>query len=165
MKPLFESDENWKKLLAIIKSWEGTPYRHLAMVKGRGADCTMFIGAIWKEFGIISEVEHEYYEKEWHIHTNEEKILNSFKDHWEKYRNQKYAFVDFKPGEEMMRGDLLTFSTTSQKVTNHASIYMGETERGEMMCHSINRRGVSYFPFRGFWKSKLVEFHRVMEKK
>ena len=164
MRPVFESDENWDKMLAIIDSWMGTPYRHLWMVKGRGADCTLFIGAIWLEFGIISKVEHEYYPKEWHIHTKEEKVLNSFFDHWDKYRNKKYLFETYFPGEEMMRGDLLTFSTTSQEVTNHASIFLGDTERGVMMCHSINRRGVSYFPYGNFWESKMVQFYRVMER-
>ena len=164
MKPLFRSDKNWERMLGIIQSWMGKPYKHLTMVKGRGADCTLFIGACWKEYGIITKVEYDYYPKQWHIHTNEEKVVNSFNDHWNKYRNPKYHFEVLPVEEPKKRGDLLAFSNTSQNVTNHASIYIGDIGRGRMMCHSIQGRGVSYFPYGSYWKRKMVNFYRVMEE-
>lgn len=163
MKPLFESNENWERMKSIIDSWLGTPYRHLAMVKGGGADCTLFIGACWKEYGILNYVSHEYYPKEWHIHTKQELILDSFDEHWHNHTNPGFTFHEFRKDLPIMRGDVLAFSTTSQHVTNHASIYLGYVDHKDVMCHVINGRPVSYFPFGHFWKDKMVSFFRVME--
>ena len=163
MTSLFKNNKNWGKLLAIIESWQGTPYRHLIMVKGRGADCTLFIGACLKEYGIIKEVEYDYYPRDWYVTTKDDLVLNSFFDHWMNKRNERYDIIQLSKKAKKMRGDILAFTTNKDRITNHASIYMGRMNRGVMMCHSINGRGVSYFPYGKYWEGKLVGLYRIVE--
>lgn len=163
MIPVFENNKDWLRMRKIIDSWLGTPYKHLTMVKGGGADCTLFIGACWKEFGIINKVNYDYYPRDWHTHTKEERVLKSFFEHWNEYRNAEFEFQVVSNEDRKLRGDLLAFSTTSQKVTNHASIYMGEdSNKVVKMCHSINGRGVSYFPYGKYWEKKLTKIIRTV---
>ena len=166
MTPLFEDDRQWDLLLDILKSWEGTPYRHLQMVKGRGADCTLFLGGVFLEAGILKNVEYDYYSRDWHIHTKEELVMDSLMKHLELNVRKGLSAVKFvsekinngdMPG--LVRGDLLGFSTVLTGVTNHASIYIG----GQKMVHSINGRGVSKVQFGNFWKNKLTVIFRIMK--
>ena len=40
----FDNEAAWEAFRAEAESWLGTPYRHLQRCKGRGADCTLFVG-------------------------------------------------------------------------------------------------------------------------
>lgn len=165
MIPLFEDDRQWKKLLTILRSWEGTPYRHLQMVKGRGADCTLFLGGVFLESGLLTDVEYEYYARDWHIHTREELVMNNLIKHLQENMRDglnPLVFIAEEQDEDMpppLRGDLLGFSTVVTGITNHASIYIG----GGRMIHSIIGRGVSEIKVGNFWKEKLTVIFRVMK--
>lgn len=165
MTPLFKDDRQWKVLSGILRSWEGTPYRHLQMVKGRGADCTLFLGGAFLEAGILRDVEYEYYPRDWHIHTMKEFVMDSLVKHLEENVREglsSLVFISEGNGDDMpafIRGDLLGFSTVSTGITNHASIYIGEGR----MIHSIIGRGVSNIKFGNFWKDKLTVIFRVMK--
>lgn len=157
--PYFIMDEVWEKFLEVIDSWMGTPYKHLTMVKGRGADCTLFIAACWKEFQILNKVTYDYYPRDWHIHSTDELVLNGLYRHFSDHCHEGFSIARFLPKEEVkMRGDMLVFATTKTGVSNHASIYLG----GKMMAHSINGRGCSKFPFGGFWDRKITTIFRIM---
>jgi len=158
-EPYFKSDTAWRQIQEIIDSWMGTPYKHLQMVKGRGADCTLFIAACWKELGILTEVTFDYYSRDWHIHTKEELVLNGLYRHFADHCHNGFTIEKLLPTEVKFRGDMLVFATTKTGVTNHASIYLGE----KMMAHSINQRGVSRFPFGGFWERKIKAIFRIMQ--
>jgi len=158
--PLFEDDEEWSRLLKIAEEWIGTPYRHLTMVKGRGADCTLFLGAILMEAGLLQSVEYDYYACDWHIHTKQELVMESLVDHLQKrMRPGLDSMVIKKPTPEIaLRGDLLGFSTVSSGVTNHAALCLGDG----MMIHSVNGKGVAPIRFGKFWREKLTTIFRVL---
>jgi cell wall-associated NlpC family hydrolase len=157
----FEDDKAWNDFLAIVKSWEGTPYRHLGMVKGGGADCSLFIGACWLEAGIVTEITYEYHARDWHIHSKDEYVLESLFKHFASHAAPGFEIKQLGKKVKKIRGDLLGFATTSTGVTNHASIYLGE---GGMMIHSINSRGVSQFPFKGYFEQKITSIFRIMKR-
>ena len=49
----FDDDAAWEAFRREAESWLGTPYRHLQRCKGRGADCTLFIGQALLDAGDV----------------------------------------------------------------------------------------------------------------
>ena len=148
----------------IMSSWLGTPYRHCTMVKGRGADCTLFIGACWVEFGILEKVSWDYYSHDWHMNTHEEKVLNGLYKHFSNYTNKNYALVRLMEDEPFLPGDVITFALTPTGVTNHAGVYLGQTEQGELMLHSVQSKGVSTFPLAGYFERHMSSVFRILRR-
>jgi cell wall-associated NlpC family hydrolase len=159
MVPAFEDNSMWKRLLEVTDSWMGTPYKHLQMVKGRGADCALFVAAVWKELGILTDVVYDYYPRDWHIHTKEELVLEGLYRHFAENCHNGFAVNKLLPTDEKIRGDLLGFSTTSRGVSNHGAIYIGE----KIMVHSAPNRGVSKFPYGGYWERRITTILRIMK--
>lgn len=59
----------------IARSWIGTPYHHMGRIKGAGVDCAMFPLEVYREAGLIGEVEVPYYPHDWMLHRSEEIFL------------------------------------------------------------------------------------------
>lgn len=164
MKPLFQDDARWQAMERELLSWLGTPYRHLQRTKGRGADCTLFVAQAMVNAGYLLSVEYDYYPKDWHIHTQEEFVLKSLERHIKNNLPGWIHAIDLNNGDQLMRGDLIMYSTTKQGVTNHCAIVLDEFDgRCQMTIHSINRRGVSRFPLGRTWKRKQRGGFRFME--
>ena len=153
----FSKDSNWQKFKKILLSWIGTPYRHFARVKGRGADCTMFVGAAWKELGVLTDVEFYYYPPDWYQHSADNRIIEGITKHFEEFAISGIGMSRHKPSEEMIRGDLIVFSTNKKGVLNHAGIYMGH----KGMIHASNSRGVTLFELDDVWRKRIKVFFRV----
>ena len=68
----FDDDAAWEAFRAEAESWLGTPYRHLQRCKGRGADCTLFVGQALLDAGLLTRLEYDYYPRDWHEHTRDE---------------------------------------------------------------------------------------------
>jgi cell wall-associated NlpC family hydrolase len=162
--PLFADDAAWAKMRCIMSSWLGTPYKHCTMVKGRGADCTLFIGACWLEFGILKKVTWDYYSKDWHENTHEEKVLNGLYDHFRHHANPDYQILHLEPDVQLRRGDLVAFALTKTGVSNHAGAYLGTTDRGKVMLHAVQSKGVSVFPLAGYFERHKSGVFRIMRR-
>ena len=165
MKPYFEDNENWTKARAVIESWFGTPYRHLWMKKGRGADCSLFIGAILQELGIIKSVKFAFYPPDWYLHTTIEAIRDTFSKNIASQMVEGFDLGLLLPdvlelGVPLMRGDMPVFSLVPETgVSNHAGILLDPPVE---FVHSIQRRGVSYMQFGGYWQSRMTAIYRVV---
>lgn len=167
--PYFNDDCEWSRYRAEMISWEGTPYRHLWKSKGRGADCTLYIGAGWKEVGILTDITYDYYSRDWHIHQPTEFVLENLYRH---FRNHSAEGIDIikiacREASHFVRGDLLTFSLTPTGVTNHATVWFGdfpETRERKQMYNSINIRGVCRLTYGRFWEERLTNIFRVMRE-
>ncbi|MFZ7110336.1 MAG: C40 family peptidase [Desulfatiglandales bacterium] len=158
MKPYFENDPAWVRFLEILQSWKGTPYRHLQMVKGRGADCSLFVAACFREAGILTEVRYDYYPRDWHYHTHEEYVTDGFLKHLREHLLPGLAIREEDPKTPLFRGDFIGFSSVKSGVTNHAGLYIG----GGRMIHSINHRGVIESFMGSFWREKMTTIVRVL---
>jgi len=163
--PVFTNDAIWIEFYKILQSWKGTPYRHLQSVKGRGADCALFLANCFIEGKFIKEVPLtiEYYPRDWHQHSTEEIVLNSFRTFSEKNLFPNYVFTEFSYGEQdLLRGDVVTFKT-SKKVTNHTVIMIDS----EKFIHCTNRGGVlesslnAKILFSSTWKEKISKIFRL----
>lgn len=125
MRPLFEDDKIWKEVEKELLSWVGTPYRHHTAVKGRGVDCTLYIGTVLKNVGLLSEVEQPYYPRDFHRHSSREVVLENIFKHALRYLPANVVLRRVLD-ESLMRGDLLTFKTKGSLVFNHTGVYLGD---------------------------------------
>jgi len=161
--PYFDDDQAWAEYKAILLSWVGTPFRHMWSAKGRGTDCTLFLGSAMLEHGILTKLEYDYYPKDWHIHTQEEIVMDTFYRHIQNNMAPGYG-VEWLPSvhEELKRGDILGFSTTSTGVTNHCGIVMDFPK--PFMINCINQRGVRVIPVVSWWFKYLKNIFRVVKE-
>jgi hypothetical protein len=134
------------------------------MRKGRGADCTMFLGAIFLEAGILTKLDLPgYYSRDWHLHTTEELVLEGLINHLKTNLAPGYsALIDRNPNTELVEeGDLLGFKTKRSQCTNHASMFL-DTKNNQMI-NSINRKGVIMTTFGRPWTDQLTTLFRVLK--
>lgn len=69
-------DELRTAIVAEAMSWVGTPYHHLAAVKGSGVDCAMILVRIAQSVGIVPpDFDPRPYAPEWYLHRDEERYL------------------------------------------------------------------------------------------
>lgn len=82
----------------IARSWLGTPYHHMGRVKGAGVDCAMFPLEVYREAGLIGDIEVLYYPHDWMLHRSEEIYLGIVKKLATELRSLEAA----KPGDFLM---------------------------------------------------------------
>lgn len=63
------------QLIAVARSWAGTPYHHRARVKGVGVDCGQLVIATHVEAGLISDFDTGFYTTDWHLHRFEDRYI------------------------------------------------------------------------------------------
>ncbi len=70
------TQEPRQKLVAEALSWLGTPYHHLADVKGVGVDCAMLLVRVCANVGLVAaELDPRPYAPDWHLHRGDELFL------------------------------------------------------------------------------------------
>lgn len=166
MKPYFEDDGAWYAYYEELMSWVGTPYRHLKMTKGRGADCTLFIGSTWLAVGILTKIEFDYYPRDFYYHCKGELVLDSLHRHFNQYSGEGFCIKKIEIKKDFMRGDALTFATATD-ITNHAAVwlpYNPVTNERNKMINSINDRGVCELQYGSWWADRLTSVFRIMRK-
>ena len=104
-------------------SWIGTPYHHQAMVKGAGVDCAMILIGVFKNCGLMKDIELPEYSSQWHLHRNEEKYLDTI---------IKYL----KPTTDPKPGDVALFKFG--RTVSHSAIVIDYPQ----VVHAYNRSGV-----------------------
>jgi cell wall-associated NlpC family hydrolase len=68
--------ESRAQVVAIARSWSGTPYLSNAAVKGAGVDCAMLPRGVYQEAGFIpAAFDPRPYPPQWHMHRGEERYL------------------------------------------------------------------------------------------
>lgn len=136
MKYYFEDKGKQEELSIILSEWMGTPYRHWAGVKGEGCDCIHLIVRVLEEFG-FGPFKVPRYDKDWHIHNNEELLLDGF-------RKSSLRFDELSPSVEPMNGDVVLYKFG--RVNSHSVIYFMDH-----VYQSINGIGVE----RRHWMDRM----------
>lgn len=83
-------------VVAEAQTWQGTPFHHLARVKGAGVDCAQLLIGVYHACGLIPAIDTGYYPPDWHFHRNEERYLEMLQQ-----------FCD--PTEDPQPGDIAMF--------------------------------------------------------
>lgn len=155
LKPYFCDPESWSVFSKECLSWEGTPYYHLQMAKGFGADCTLFIAGVFLNIGILKKIDREYYSKDWFITNNTPLIENAMVSNVKNnISDKRFQFKEIlNVCDDFIRGDLLMITTEKPAITNHVGILWDDGR----MIHCINGRGVE-FSFYGRWWQKHTKY-------
>ena len=62
-------------VVAAARAWIGTPYHHMADIKGVGVDCGMLLVRIYCDLGLVTPFDPRPYTKDWMLHREEERYL------------------------------------------------------------------------------------------
>ena len=73
--------EQRQKVVAIAKTWLKTPYHHMAKIKGVGVDCLTLLSEVYREAGLVGELEIPYYPKDFMQHSGAELYLDGLLKH------------------------------------------------------------------------------------
>jgi cell wall-associated NlpC family hydrolase len=70
-----KSDMQRAAVVAAARAWIGTPYHHMADIKGAGVDCAMLLVRVYCDLGLVSPFDPRPYTRDWMMHRNEERYL------------------------------------------------------------------------------------------
>jgi cell wall-associated NlpC family hydrolase len=68
-------------VVAVARSWLGTPYHTGGRIKGAGVDCLTLLAEVYAEAGVTPHVDIPYYPHDWHLHRSEERYLEGLLRH------------------------------------------------------------------------------------
>jgi len=67
--------------IAEAEAWLGTPYHHMARLKGVGCDCLTLLAEVYEAARVIAHIEILYYPPDWHLHRGIERYMEGLLDH------------------------------------------------------------------------------------
>ena len=87
---------NAPAIVAEALTWLGTPWHHMARVRGAGVDCAQFLIGVYSAVGLVPEFDTGHYPHDWHLHRDETRFLDFLLQHAE-------------PTDEPLPGDVVMF--------------------------------------------------------
>lgn len=154
----FEEDECWAPVKEELISWEDTPYRHLQAVKGRAADCSLFLFKVLEKFHLAGPWKAPDLQNDWWLHSDKEILIECWRDCLAATAPYNHWWYSLDPTvEKIFRGDLLIFNV-GLNVSTHAAIFIGPT-----LIHSLNRAssGVFQSTYGSWWKRRITKMWRL----
>jgi len=130
-----------EEIVAMARSWIGTPYRHQASVRGIGCDCLGLVRGVWRE-GVGPEPQMvPAYSPDWAEAGLEEDLLAAARRH-----------MIARDLAEFDAGDVLLFRWRPHLPAKHASIAVSPTR----MIHAQDGACVCEVPINGWWRRHLA---------
>ena len=83
------------RVVAAAREWVGTPYHHMADVKGVGCDCAMLLVRVFCDLGFVEPFDPRPYTHDWHLHRGEERYLGLL-------LARAYEIVSPEPGDVIL---------------------------------------------------------------
>jgi len=138
-----------ERVLAIARSFIGTPYRHQASLKGVGCDCLGLVRGVWRElYGVEPEVPAPY-AADWAERAGEERLLEAALCHC----------GPALPAAEMRPGDLLIFRWREGVSAKHAGISAPD----DRFIHAYEQAAVIESPLVPCWRRRIAGVFRFPE--
>ncbi len=85
------------KVLAVARTWIGTPFHDCAAIKGVGVDCAQLIKAVFEEAGLVAPFDLPHYSPQWFLHQEAEAFLAHVNE-----RAIEIAAPQARPGDIVM---------------------------------------------------------------
>jgi cell wall-associated NlpC family hydrolase len=128
------TQEQREQIVQTAKEWvlAKTPYIAQGQLKGVGCDCATFVLCVYRELGLVPEVDLGNYSVQAHLHkeTVTTQYIDTVRQHAEEI-----------PEAEAQPGDLVLFRVA------HAFAHSGIILEGSTIAHAVNRIGVIYSDF------------------
>lgn len=136
------------RVVAIARSWLGTPYRHQASLRGEGADCLGLLRGVWRElFGAEPEPILPY-RPDWAEIGGEETLLQAAR-----------RWLSEIPVDAARAGDVQLFRMAPGCPAKHCAILsagsLGDSEEPRMI-HAYWGRSVVESWMGAWWRRRLV---------
>jgi len=97
-----------ERIVAEARTWLGTPYHHQGKVKGVGVDCAMILVDVYRQVGLIPEIDPRPYPPDWHLHRDEERYLGWVQQYGKEVETPKPGdVVLFKFGRCLSHGGIV----------------------------------------------------------
>jgi NlpC/P60 family putative phage cell wall peptidase len=151
----FERSENGSgggdagRIVAIARTWIGTPHRHQASVKGAGSDCLGLLRGVWRElYGAEPETTPPY-SPDWAEAAGDETLHRALSRHLREI-----------PRDALAPGDVALFRMVRRGPAKHCGI-IAEQGGQRSLIHARQNRAVSEEPFSVFWRAKLAFAFRI----
>lgn len=131
------------EIVAIARSWIGTPYRHQCSVRYQGADCLGLLRGVWREVVGAEPVDLPCYTADWSEVGRKERLWMGARDH----------LVEVTSA---MPGDVLLFRMHRRAVAKHLAIQAVSPQKLPTIIHAYSGRGVVETPLTHAWRRRVV---------
>ena len=136
-------------IVAIARSWIGTPYVHQASLKHVGCDCLGLLRGIWRELTGEEPEEVPPYSLDWAEATGAETLYMALERHAREIAADRLA-----------PGDIALFRMAGHGPAKHCGIVSGR-DGLPTLIHARQNKRVTEEPFSVFWRSKLAFAFRI----
>jgi NlpC/P60 family putative phage cell wall peptidase len=128
-------------IIAVARSWIGTPYQHQASRKGAGCDCLGFLRGVWREaIGDEPELPPPY-SADWAEASRKETLADAARRHLAEI-----------PLDAIAPGDVLLFRWRAHLPAKHCAILVSD----DRMIHAHDGAAVAEVYFASWWKRRLA---------
>jgi NlpC/P60 family putative phage cell wall peptidase len=137
------------RVIAIARTWIGTPYRHQASAMGIGCDCLGLIRGVWRTlYGCEPETPPPY-APDWAERSGNERLQQA----------ADRAFGAAIPTDERQPGDLILFRWHPDCAAKHAGILTSE----DRFIHAYEQAGVVESALVPAWERRIAFAYRFPE--
>ena len=130
-----------EEIVAIARSWIGTPYHHQASVKGVGTDCLGLVRGIWRELYASEPEPLLPYTPSWSEAAGEERMLEGARRHLREI-----------PMDTMAAGDVVLFRIRENAAAKHAGVLSSHVR----MIHAQEGVPVSEVALGPWWRRRIA---------
>ncbi|RMH53206.1 MAG: peptidase [Alphaproteobacteria bacterium] len=136
------------EVVAIARSWIGTPYLHQASCRGAGTDCLGLLRGIWRTlYGSEPEAVPPY-TADWCEPTGREALLEGAGRHLRRIAPEQKA-----------PGDVLVFRMLDRGPAKHVGI-LARRDDIETVIHAYSGRAVCESPLGAAWRRRIAGVFR-----
>ena len=136
-------------IVAIARSWIGTPYVHQASVKGAGCDCLGLLRGVWRELHGEDAETPPPYTPDWAEARGKETLRDALARH----------LTEIDPCDAAP-GDVVLFRMVARGPAKHCAI-VGERDGALTLIHARQNKCVSEEAFTSAWRRKLAYAFRL----
>ncbi len=129
------------RVVAIARSWIGTPYHDQASLKGVGCDCLGLARGIWREINGAEPVPVPPYSRGWGEVGQREVLVEG----------AARALIPIAVGEAR-EGDLVVFRMRDGSIAKHVGVLTGP----DRFVHAYERLGVIEEPLTSAWRRRIA---------
>jgi NlpC/P60 family putative phage cell wall peptidase len=133
------------RIVAVARSWIGTPYRHQASCKGAGADCLGLVRGVWRELMGREPEMPPPYTPDWAERPGGGVIAETMAE------GARRHLIEIDLAAAAM-GDVVLFRMRTGGPAKHAAILNGEGG----MIHAYSGRAVVETDLSRWWAMKLA---------
>lgn len=136
-------------IVALARSWVGTPYHHQASVRGAGCDCLGVVRGVYCELLGVELSQVPPYSRDWAEARREETLLVGAATYLEPVTPAKAADA----------GDVVVFRLTRHAMAKHAAILTTP----DTMVHAQEKVGCVEVHLGSWWRRHIVGAFRFPE--